>query len=379
MNSRSNLYEVFEICRSRGMIVILNESCCSSSMCENKLSTGSNTITSTGSNTITSTGSKTITSTGSKTTSSRGNQKKHFMNVMYNNDFITCANDSDEKIMEDIDAEGSCYVTWTFIAKNKSQESLGRLLVNIFQENGYIVDYDDLTENTITVVIEKNDLPKSFLEKWYISHSYESDSPEFLEKVDFNNNSSKQLIDICSESSQEINNEKNFESSQEINNEKNFESKRSDRLAGYNTASCFEQNIISLQCKDITNDNTQEIEVLSEESNEMSLNNKLDEILSEDSDESVHFLENEELQKYLHKSLKADEYIPGNKSKEISKNKLTMISDSKKKVSNKKDSKTYEKKSESDQRERLAENNTACCLENKDEKVFYRVLNVRVS
>jgi hypothetical protein len=97
--------------------------------------------------------------------------------------WICAAAQDDNRIMEDINEEGSAEVTWNFGPKNKI-DTIASLLVKTFTKKGYIVKWNKNMGGQITAVIEIDDLPRSFLEKWTGDISEEEEDILIEKRVD---------------------------------------------------------------------------------------------------------------------------------------------------------------------------------------------------
>lgn len=118
--ARSNIKEVFDECRNKGLLVELGSSYCSGSLITKGVGGG---------------------------------------------EWICAAAQDDDRIMEDIDGEGSAEVTWFFGPPGKVSR-VGSMLVDVFTKKGYIVQWNKSMGGKITAVIEEEDLPLDFLEGW---------------------------------------------------------------------------------------------------------------------------------------------------------------------------------------------------------------------
>lgn len=129
MNTRANLREVFVECNSRGIMTSLDDSYCFSEDVE-------------------------------KVKNSFRSSSKHIGYVYANEKPL-------EQIMEDIDGEGSSTVYWSFEGRTKKNRAkVGYILAEVFQQMGYIVEWDESMEPKIAAVIEEEDLPENFLKNW---------------------------------------------------------------------------------------------------------------------------------------------------------------------------------------------------------------------
>jgi hypothetical protein len=96
--------------------------------------------------------------------------------------WICAAAQDNNRIMEDIMEEGSAEVTWHFGPPNKIS-TIASFLVKAFTRKGYIVKWNKNMGGQITAVIEMDDLPRSFLEKWCGNNSEdEDDEQSFIDK-----------------------------------------------------------------------------------------------------------------------------------------------------------------------------------------------------
>lgn len=93
--------------------------------------------------------------------------------------WICAAAQDNNRIMEDINEEGSAEVTWHFGPPNKIS-TIASLLVKAFTKKGYIVKWNKNMGGQITAVIEIDDLPRSFLEKWCGSNLEEDDDEQLF-------------------------------------------------------------------------------------------------------------------------------------------------------------------------------------------------------
>lgn len=121
MTIRANLKEVFDECKKKGLNVQLGESYCSSI----KSST------------------------------------PHSGAIGW----VNAEAEDDDRIMEDIEGEGSAEVTWCFGPPEK-MNVVGNILLNAFIKKGYIVVWNTSMGCRVSAVIEEEDLPLSFLEGW---------------------------------------------------------------------------------------------------------------------------------------------------------------------------------------------------------------------
>jgi hypothetical protein len=76
-----------------------------------------------------------------------------------------CAEDeNDDRIIEDIDGEGSAEIKW-FFGPPKKIVSVGKIILKAFTDLGYIVEWNKNMGGQISAVIEEEDLPIEYLEK----------------------------------------------------------------------------------------------------------------------------------------------------------------------------------------------------------------------
>ena len=139
MNTRENLREVFVECNSRGIMNSLDDSYCFSDdtyMVKNAFRRSS----------------------------------KHI-------GYVYAKDKSIEQIMEDIDGEGSSTIYWYFEGRTKKiRDKVGYILADVFQQMGYIVEWDESMQPKIAAVIEEEDLPTIFLENWRSTNKKVKDS-----------------------------------------------------------------------------------------------------------------------------------------------------------------------------------------------------------
>ena len=121
MTIRANLKEVFDECKKKGLNVELGDSYCSSIKSSTPHSGGIG--------------------------------------------WVYAEAEDDDRIMEDIEGEGSAEVTWCFGPAEKINV-VGNILLNAFIKKGYIVVWNMSMGSRISAVIEEEDLPLSFLEGW---------------------------------------------------------------------------------------------------------------------------------------------------------------------------------------------------------------------
>jgi hypothetical protein len=95
--------------------------------------------------------------------------------------WIRATSENDDRMMEDINEEGSAEVSWVFGPPEKVT-TIGTTIVNAFTKKGYIVEWNKRMGGKITVVIDVDDLPESFLDKW-VGNKPEDDD----EDDEFNN------------------------------------------------------------------------------------------------------------------------------------------------------------------------------------------------
>jgi len=97
--------------------------------------------------------------------------------------WIRASAENDDRMMEDINDEGSAEVSWIFGPLEKVTK-IATTIVNSFTKKGYIVEWNKQMGGKITVVIDIDDLPQTFLDKW-IGNKPEEDEDEFIsERVD---------------------------------------------------------------------------------------------------------------------------------------------------------------------------------------------------
>jgi len=118
---RKNLREVFDICKSKGMTINLNDSCCSSPDTQENI------------------------------------ENEHSSRNMCAT--VLAVDRTDDRIFEEIEEEGSAVVSWTFRAQHCPRALVGNMLAEIFRESGYIVEWNENMPNKITTVVEESDLP----------------------------------------------------------------------------------------------------------------------------------------------------------------------------------------------------------------------------
>ena len=81
------------------------------------------------------------------------------------NKWIRAVAENDDQMMDDINGEGSAEVSWYFGPQDKIS-TLAETIVSAFTKKGYIVNWKKRMGGKITAVIEIDDLPISFLNKW---------------------------------------------------------------------------------------------------------------------------------------------------------------------------------------------------------------------
>ena len=120
MKVQTTIKEVFDYLKVNGFDIELNESCCSSTQ------------------------SQPLESSPSK--------------------WIRAVAENDDQMLDDINGEGSAEVSWNFGPQDKIPK-LAETIVSAFTKKGYIVNWNKRMGGKITVVIEIDDLPISFLNK----------------------------------------------------------------------------------------------------------------------------------------------------------------------------------------------------------------------
>jgi len=96
--------------------------------------------------------------------------------------WIRAAVENDDIMMDDINGEGSAEVSWIFGPQDKIV-SLASSIVSTFTKKGYIIEWNKRMGGKITAVIEIDDLPTSFLDKWIGNKEDEDeDEDEFIEE-----------------------------------------------------------------------------------------------------------------------------------------------------------------------------------------------------
>ena len=133
MTIRANLKEVFDECKKKGLNVELGESYCSNIRISTPHSGGIG--------------------------------------------WVHAEAEDDDRIMEDIEGEGSAEVTWCFGPPEKINV-VGNILLNAFIKKGYIVVWNMSMGSRISAVIEEEDLPLSFLEGWANESERDEEDPE---------------------------------------------------------------------------------------------------------------------------------------------------------------------------------------------------------
>ena len=121
MKVQTTIKEVFDYLRVNGFDIELNESCCSS-------------------------------------TQSKPSEHAQIK-------WIRAVAENDDQMMDDINGEGSAEVSWNFGPQDKISK-LAETIVSAFTKKGYIVNWNKRMGGKITAVIEIDDLPISFLNKW---------------------------------------------------------------------------------------------------------------------------------------------------------------------------------------------------------------------
>lgn len=120
MKVQTTIKEVFDYLKVNGFDIELNESCCSSTQ-----------------------------SQPSECSKSK---------------WIRAVAENDDQMLDDINGEGSAEVSWNFGPQDKIPK-LAETIVSAFTKKGYIVNWNKRMGGKITVVIEIDDLPISFLNK----------------------------------------------------------------------------------------------------------------------------------------------------------------------------------------------------------------------
>ena len=136
MTKRGNIKEVFDICKEKGLQLYLSSSYCSGPPEE------------------------TIDGLGS---SGKG--------------WICAEDENDDRIIEDIDEEGSAEIKWFFGPPGKIV-SVGKIILKAFTDLGYIVEWNKNMGGQIRAVIEEEDLPIEYLEKLIKEDDEEDDNEE---------------------------------------------------------------------------------------------------------------------------------------------------------------------------------------------------------
>ena len=147
MKVQTNIKEVFEYLRINGFDIELNESCCSSTQ----------------------------------------SQSPEYAPTKW----IRAVAENDDQMMDDLNGEGSAEVSWHFGPQDKIPK-LANIIVSAFTKKGYIVNWNKQMGGKITAVIEIDDLPISFLNKWdgnitetdFIEERIDPDSEVFFDKKD---------------------------------------------------------------------------------------------------------------------------------------------------------------------------------------------------
>ena len=91
--------------------------------------------------------------------------------------WVRASSENDDRMMEDINDEGSAEVSWIFGPIEKVTK-IATTIVNAFTKKGYIVEWNKQMGGKITVVIDIDDLPPSFLDKWIGNKPDEEDEDE---------------------------------------------------------------------------------------------------------------------------------------------------------------------------------------------------------
>ena len=95
-----------------------------------------------------------------------------------------CAEDeNDDRIIEDIDGEGSAEIKW-FFGPPKKIVSVGKIILKAFTDLGYIVEWNKNMGGQISAVIEEEDLPIEYLEKLNKEEDEEEDEDYEEEEED---------------------------------------------------------------------------------------------------------------------------------------------------------------------------------------------------
>ena len=147
MKVQTTIKEVFDYLRLNGFDIELNESCCSSTQSQ---------------------------------------PSEHAPSK-----WIRAVAENDDQMMDDINGEGSAEVSWNFGPQDKIPK-LAETIVSAFTKKGYIVNWNKRMGGKITAVIEIDDIPISFLNKWdgnitetdFIEERIDPDSEVFFKKED---------------------------------------------------------------------------------------------------------------------------------------------------------------------------------------------------
>jgi hypothetical protein len=101
------------------------------------------------------------------------------------NGWLRATTETDYKMMEDINEEGSAEVSWSFGPEEKVA-SMASSIVSAFTKKGYIVEWNKRMGGKITAIIEIDDLPTSFLDKWIGTNPEDEEEEEYFieERVD---------------------------------------------------------------------------------------------------------------------------------------------------------------------------------------------------
>jgi hypothetical protein len=103
--------------------------------------------------------------------------------------WIRAVYENDDQMLDDINGEGSAVVSWNFGPQDKIPK-LAETIVRAFTKKGYIVNWNKRMGGKITVVIEVDNLPISFLNKLdeniietdFIEERVDPDSEVFFNK-----------------------------------------------------------------------------------------------------------------------------------------------------------------------------------------------------
>ena len=147
MKTQTTIKEVFDYLKINGFDIELNESCCSSTQ----------------------------------------SQPSEYAPSKW----IRAVAENDDQMMDDINGEGSAEVSWNFGPQDKISK-LAETIVSAFTKKGYIVNWNKRMGGKITAVIEIDDLPISFLNKWdgnitetdFIEERIDPESEVFFDKED---------------------------------------------------------------------------------------------------------------------------------------------------------------------------------------------------